>query len=218
MTTRAESDERRHARYNGLRLRNRLIGILRIGVPLLGILVFLIFAAQIFLASLGNQFGIGKVSFSGDTVTVDTPTYSGVMANGDVYRISAEAAETTVTDLNVINLKNALLVLTKPDGSTMTARAMAGAFETLGQIMTVPGTAEVIDSTGNSGTLDQIVVDLPKQTLKATGHVVIHLEGGRTVDGDGLDYEAKTDIWTFGKSTMTLPDIAGDAPDKAVQQ
>ena len=112
MTLRAETAEQRFAIYSRLRTRNRLVSILRVALPVAGALVFLVFVAQLLLASLANNFGIGKISFTGSSVVVDTPSYSGVMANGDIYKVSAEGAQAAVANLNVIELKNAALQLT----------------------------------------------------------------------------------------------------------
>ncbi|MDR3475410.1 MAG: hypothetical protein P4M09_27495 [Devosia sp.] len=206
MNVRAETAQQRHAMHAALDQRNRFVSILRIGLPVVGAVVVLAFFLQILLASLANSFGIGRISFSGDTVIVDTPSYSGVMSNGDVYKLSAEGAATAITNLNLIDIKNATLVLTKPDGSQMKARAQTSSFETLGQVLTVPDTALVSDSDGNSGTLRQVVVDVSAQTLKASGPVSLLLKDGSTVDGSGLTYSAKTGIWDFGKATVTVPD------------
>jgi lipopolysaccharide export system protein LptC len=213
-TARAETAARRAAIYARLKGRNQTIGVLRIGLPILGIAVFAVFAAQIFLANLSKQFGIGQVSLSGDTVTIDTPSYSGTMDNGTVYKVSAASARTSVTDLNVINMQDAILLLTKPDGSQMTARAAAGSFETLTQVMTVPGTAIISDSDGNAGTLDKVTVSLPGQTLVAEGPVWITMGSGMTIKAEGLDYTAKDALWKFrGRSTVTLPQTPGDDDD-----
>ena len=206
MNARAENTAQRGAIYASLRARNRFIAVLRIALPVLGALVFSVFVAQIVIASFVSNFGIGKVSFNGDTVKVDTPSYSGIMADGDVYKVSAEAAETGIKSFNIIELRNALLELTKPDGTRMTARAGAASFETLGQIVTVPGVTEVGDSKGDSGTLARVVVDLAQQTVKATGKVNLSLAGGATVESDGLSYDPKTGIWDFNKATLTVPD------------
>jgi hypothetical protein len=82
--------------------------------------------------------------------------------------------------------------------------------------MTVPGQAIVSNSGGDRGTLDNVVVNLPDQTLKATGAVDITMADGSRVTGIGLDYDAKTSIWTFGRSTVTLPETPGsDSKDTA---
>lgn len=212
MALRTDTAERRLAIYGALTTRNRIISVLRLGLPLLGTLMFLGFILQIFLASLGANFGIGHVSFSGDAVTVDTPAYSGVMTDGDVYKVSAAAAQASIANLNVIDLKDALLKLTKPDGWQMTAHAAAGSFETIGQVVKVPGTAEVSDSRGNSGSLANVVVDLPKQLVTASGKVTMALAGGMTISSNSLAYDARTNHWDFGRATVTLPADAEEDP------
>lgn len=210
MNLRAETAEQRHAIYSRLGTRNRIVSILRVALPVAGALVFLVFVAQLLLASLANNFGIGKISFSGNSVTVDTPSYSGVMANGDIYKISAGGAQAPVANLNVISLNNASLTLTKPDGMSMSAHAGTGLFESLRQIVRVPGAAEVSDSRGNSGTLNDVVADLAAQTLKASGAVNISLSSGMSVRSDGLNYDSKANRWDFGHATVTLPLNATD--------
>jgi len=213
-TARAETSEQRLSIYRGLVARNRLISLLRLALPVAGFAAFGWFAVNILLASLGGAFSIGSISFSGGSVIVDTPSYSGIMANGNVYKVSAEAANTPVTDLDVINLQNAKLLLTKPSGATMTATAAAGTFNTITQVMTVPGQAVISNSAGDRGTLDNVVVNLPNQTLMASGPVNIAMADGSTVVGTGLDYDAKTSIWTFGHSTVTLPQTPGSDDSK----
>jgi lipopolysaccharide export system protein LptC len=213
VTARIETTEHRSAVYRRLVGRNRVIGVLRLVVPTLGVLAFAWFAIHILLASFVGQFNVGHITFNGGTVIVDTPSYSGVMANGDIYKVAAEAANTTVTDLDVINLKNASLLLTKPSGDKMLAGAAVGAFNTLSQVMTVPGEATMNDSSGNNGTMNQVVVNLPEQTLTAAGKVHITTPNGMVIDSDGLDYASKTAVWTFGRSTVTLPDSSSGSDD-----
>lgn len=201
----------RQALYAALRRRNRCIGLLRFGVPAAGIVVLALFAGQIFLAGLKNQFGIGNVSFAGNTVTVDTPSYSGVMENGDAYTVAAERARTAISVPDVINLENFRMVLTKPEGKTLTATATSGAFKTSTQVMTVPGTATVADAEGNTGTMSQVTVSLPAQSLRALGPVVITTADGTTIAAPGLDYEAASGRWNFiGRTTVTVPHLPGD--------
>jgi lipopolysaccharide export system protein LptC len=211
-TARAETSEQRLSVYRGLVARNRVVALLRVALPVLGLAAFGYFAIHILIAGL-NGFSIGKIRFSGGSVIVDAPSYSGIMANGNVYKVGAQAADASVTNLDVINLKNATLLLKKPSGSTMRATAAAGAFNTITQVMRVPGGAVISDSAGDRGTLDNLVVNLPRQTLKALGRVRITMADGTTIDGIGLDYDAKTSVWTFGHSTVTLPGTPGNKPD-----
>lgn len=211
----ADTAEQRLAVYERLVLRNRLIAVLRIGLPLLGLLVVAIFFLQIFLASLLDSFGIGRVSFAGDTVVVDTPSYSGVMANGDLYTLSAEGASTAVTALDLIDIRNGSLTLKRTDGEVMMARAPQASFATSRQELTIPGTATVADSAGDSGTLQDVVINVPEQTLKASGPVHLISQDGSTIAAAGLSYDARTGIWDFGRATLTVPDLPAPAAGPA---
>lgn len=210
MSARAETAAQRLQIFNGLKARNRIVGILRIGVPSIGVVVVLGLAAQILISSISNDFGIGRVTVNGDSVTVDTPTFAGIMANGNTYKISAQGAHTALTNLTTIDLNKAAVVLVKPDGTQMTARADNAALETLGQTVTIPGTTQVSDSLGSTGTLDKVFINWPRQTLKASGKVAMQMAGGATIDADGLDYDSKTAVWTFKHATLIVPDIPGD--------
>ena len=53
---RTESLEQRTAIFNRLALRNRLVAILRIGVPAIGAIVFVALLAQIYIGNLLEQF------------------------------------------------------------------------------------------------------------------------------------------------------------------
>ena len=210
MSARAETAELRLQIFNALRARNRIVAILRIGVPGIGAVVFLGVVTQILIASVANDFGIGRVTVNGDQVTVDTPTYAGIMSNGDTYKISAEGAHTALTDMSVIDLKKIGVVLVKPDGTQMAAQSETAALETIRQTVTIPGTTEVSDSRGNSGTLDKVFIDGPRQTMKANGKVSMLMKDGATINADALDYSAKTAVWTFKNATLTVPEIPGD--------
>jgi hypothetical protein len=201
--------------YARLRRRNRVVGALRLGVPAAGVLVFAIFAAQIFLANLRNQFGIGSVSFSGDTVTVETPSYSGVLDNGDVYKVAAASAQTAISNPDLIELTDATLQLTKTTGNQMTARVSHGTFATLKQVLAVPGSASVGDSAGNAGMLQNVSVNLAARTLTTDGPVSITMADGSTIEAAGLDYDATTDRWDFhGPVRLTATQPAGeDSPE-----
>ena len=210
MTARADTAEQRARIFAALTSRNRIIAILRVGVPALGVLVFLVLAAQIYLASLARQFGIGNISVNGTTVTVDTPTYAGVLADGTTYKVSASAAEAAITAMDVIELKNTSLVMVKPNGVTMLAKADSAALQTTDQLIEIPTLASVADSTGTKGTLVGAVFNWPRQTLVTSGRVHFELSGGTTLDAEKMTYDGKTRLWGFSGVTLVMPYTPGE--------
>lgn len=209
----AETAARRLALHDALAHRNRIVRILRVGVPVIGLLVFAAFVLQLVIASLTSGFTLGKVTFSGGTMTVDTPSYSGSMANGDVYKLSAQAAQTSISNLNRIDMTNATLTLTRPNGRVMTARSAFASFETITQVITVPRLMEVADADGSTGTLQKVVINLTRQTLKASGPVVLKFAGGLTIESPSLDHDSKTGRSDFGKAQVTIADADDTAPE-----
>lgn len=211
MTAPAASAARRIALLDRLEQRNRVIGVLRIGVPVLGVLVLAGLVVQIGLASLGRDFGIAHVRFAGDSVVVDTPTYSGVMANGNVYRISAEAAQTALTSLSIIELRNATATVTRPDGTGISVHMPAADFNAILQIMTVPGAFEFADTAGSAGSVTNATFSLPAQLLQSVGPVSLRFTNGTTLSAHGMTFDARTGKWQFTGATLTVPDLPPEA-------
>ena len=52
--------------YQRLAARNRIVAILRIGVPLLGLIILVALIGQIYVSSLGTRFNVGRVAVSGE--------------------------------------------------------------------------------------------------------------------------------------------------------
>lgn len=77
----------RQAIYRRLEARNRIVAILRVGVPALGVLVLVSLLGQIYVSSLTSRFGVGRIEVTRDSVSIETPEYSGVLDNGTTYRV-----------------------------------------------------------------------------------------------------------------------------------
>ena len=199
----------RRATYGRLQLRNRFVGVLRLLVPILGVVVLVAMIGQIYLSSLAGRFSVGNISVSPDRILVDAPQYNGLLSDGSTYRVWAEAAEAATTAPDQIHLSAANLTLVRRNGVTMQAIAKDAILDTTTQQVLVEGVAEVEDSTGTRGTLHQTVVDLGTQTLTSTGPVSITYADGAQLEAKGLVYDAHALNWTFTDATVTLPNTPG---------
>jgi hypothetical protein len=215
MTARAETAEQRLAIYGTLTVRNRVVSVLRGLVPVAGLAVFALFVARIFLSSLSGGFDIGQVHFAGDTVSIDTPSYSGTMSDGNVYKVSAESAHTSLESLNVIELTKPSIVLTDTDGLVTNAAAAQGSFDSLTQELYVPGTADVAYSNGTKATISDATVDLGKQTVTSSAPVHVVMGDGTVIDGSRLAQDGKLGRWDFGRATLTLPGLPKASEEEA---
>lgn len=204
MYARAETPEQRHATYRRLRLRNRFVAFMRVGVPIAGLVVFAGIAIQLYLASIGTEFSVGRISLDRDRINVEAPDYAGVTGDGSTYRVTAEKASASVSALDVIELEGAKAVLNRTDGRVMTAEAQNGELQTVSQQVRVAGITNVADSTGTTGTVEKLFVDWPTQTIDATGPVHLNFANGMVIDAKGMHY-SEDEQWTFTGATLTTP-------------
>ncbi len=208
MTLHADAAQRL-AIYRGLEARNRVVAILRIGVPALGAVALSALLLQIYMSSQTARFGISQIVVSPDSISVETPEYSGVLDDGTAYRVSASSARAAVEATDRIGLSDASLTMVKPDGVTIQVDTPAAVLDTTGQIVEIEGMAEVSNSLGTSGVLRNTVFDYVAQRLTGTGKVDIDYADGTKLLAEGLTYDAAAMVWTFTRATVTLPDTPG---------
>jgi lipopolysaccharide export system protein LptC len=199
----------RLAVYRSLEARNRIVAILRVGVPVLGALALLALLLQIYASSQTARFGISQIVVSPDSVSVETPEYSGVLDDGTAYRVSATSARASVEATDRIGLSDAALTMAKPDGVTIVVETPAAVLDTTGQIVEIEGAAKVSNSLGTSGVLYDTVFDYVAQRLTGTGKVDVDYADGTQIQAEGLTYDATALVWTFTRATVTLPDTPG---------
>lgn len=203
----------RNAIYRRLMVRNRVVALLRIGVPALGAVVLAILASQIYLSSLGGQFGIGQITVSRESISVEAPEYAGMLEDGSAYRVWAQSARAGLTTSDIIELSNAALSVTRSNGVVVTAEAPLAELDTTNENVIIDGIAHIGDSTGVKGTLYQSVFDWVAQRLTSKGAVKIDYPDGTELEAVGMTYDAAAMIWTFTNATVTLPSTPGaDTP------
>lgn len=200
----------RETLYRRLRRRNRVVRVLRLAVPVLGAVTLVALLAQIYLSSLGSRYGIGQISVTPDAIIVEAPEYAGILADGSQYRVWADAARAATSNTDLIGLGNAGVVLNRADGVQMQASAPSAELDALRQQVIVPGAAEIADSQGTQGTLNQTIFDWQTQTLTSSGPVVIDYADGTAIRAAGMVYDAEAKIWTFERATVTLPATPGE--------
>ncbi len=203
----AAADLRMHRR---LGRRNRLVAILRIGIPLLGAVVLAGLLVQIYLASFTGRFGVGRIEVTPEAIVVEAPEYAGMLEDGSAYRVWAGSARAARESTELVDLSDAQLVVDRIDGVQMQVDAAQAQLDTHAQLTIVPGPADIADTTGTVGTLTNSVFDWEAQILTTTGGVVIDYADGSGVRAEGLTYDAGAMVWTFSRAVVTLPATPGD--------
>ena len=202
---------RRLAIYQGLLARNRIVAILRIGVPALGLVALTILLGQIYLSSLGTRFGIAKITVSPDSVSVDAPEYAGLLDNGTAYHVAAISARAATDATDQIVMREATLTMTRPDGVVTNVAAADATLDTTRQLVVIPDIARISTSEGTRGVVANSVFDYASQSLLGQGAVTIDYADGTHLVAEGLTYDAVALVWTFTRATVTLPDTPGAA-------
>jgi lipopolysaccharide export system protein LptC len=202
--------------YRRIEARNRVVAILRIGVPALGSIVLAALLVQIYVSSLGSRFGIGQIAVTRDSIVVEAPEYAGLLDDGSAYRVWAADAKAAIDATDLINLTDAALTLDRPTGITMQATAPSALLDTTRQLVVIEGVAYVEDTTGTSGTFHQSVFDWSNQVLDAKGPVHVDYADGAKVDAESLVYDSKSQVWTFSRATVTLPATPGEEPAESL--
>lgn len=200
------ADPRSRSRvYARLGRRNGLIWVLRLVVPAVGLLSLLVFSAQLYLASQIPNLSVGGVRFDRGVVTVDAPVYEGETADGSHYKVTAERADSMVSQPDLLDLVNAVLDFTRRDGTVFHATAEHAEYDLSAQTVFVPKLMQIKDTRGISGTLSGVHVDWGKQTVIAEDGVDLRFADGTILRGTHLDYYGKTNRWVITRSVLEIP-------------
>ncbi|SEP62929.1 hypothetical protein SAMN05428969_0211 [Devosia sp. YR412] len=202
----------RQVTYQRLMARNRIVSILRIGVPALGAVAFVALIGQIYISSLTGRFSVGKITVTRESVSVDAPEYAGLLDDGTAYRVSATAAQAATDATDQIALSDGRLTMTRPDGVVTKVNALAAVLDTTRELVLIKEVANIETSEGTRGVFTDSVFDFRTQSLVGQGPVTVDYADGTHLVAEGVNYDAQASIWTFTRATVTLPDTPGAAP------
>ena len=191
--------------YASLEQRNRVVAILRVGLPALGVLVFVGLALQIVVASLLDQFGISNIRIDRENLVVDTPSYSSMTADGTMYAVASESAQAAMGDTDLLQLSNAQLTVTKPDGSWLKADAGSADMRLSAQTVFVRDAMGIADSRGTTGTIYGTRTNLVTESMVSDGRASIRYHNGTTLEAETMAYDGKQRLWQFNRVTLVVP-------------
>jgi len=212
---RAESYDQRTAILGRLVARNRVVDALRIVVPALGVVAFLLLAGQIYVANLARQYGVSGIRIDRGDIVVEAPRYSGMGSGGSRYLVSAREARTPIEGSHMVDMTDAELELIQTSGITYFARSGTATMNTVEETVTAPGKVAVTGSDGLEGTLTDVFADSRKDIVTSNGKVDLLLPDGTTIEAATMVREGKTHLWTFTRATVVVPDLPAADPSLA---
>jgi lipopolysaccharide export system protein LptC len=207
---RTDTAEQRSAIYATLVRRNRIVRLLRIGVPAIGVILVGGLMLQIYIANLIPDFGFANVTIDRDNLVVESPSYEGTGVDGSRYAMSAESARAAIGNPDLINLSGAGFSLYQADGSVFMARADRASLRVSDQLVIADGPTRVKGNSGMSGTVNDATVDILGEQLVA-GKADLAFGTGATLKADTMSYDGKNKTWTFSKATLVFNSTPGEA-------
>jgi len=196
----AAGRERLYRRFDR---RNRIVGVLRLAVPLLGVAVIAILLFRIVIANLAPGVDVGGFTVSREGILVDAPRYEGVMSDGTQYRVTAQRATASFANPDRIEMENADLVVTRSDGVSFAATAARANYDITASVVIIPGTTATTDTRGTRATLDGARIDWKNQLLQTDGAITAEFADGTTLTGTSAVYDANTHVWTITDAILT---------------
>ena len=208
-------DPARARLYAALTRRNRLVGVLRIALPVAGAIVLAVVLGGIVLDNLREQFGFASIRIDRDNLVVDTPRVTAAGDDGTLYSATARMAKVRIGSVDLVDMTDAVFSMTSTKGVTFTAAAPAAALQTAEQTLTVPGTLSVKSNDGLHGTLEDFFGDMLNYSIVAHGAVDLTFPEGMRVQSEGMTYDGNAKVWSFSRATVTLQVTPGGAVEEA---
>jgi lipopolysaccharide export system protein LptC len=211
IAARTETAEQRRTIYASLTRRNRLVMLLRIGLPAIGAVILTGLLLQLYIGSLVPDFGFANITIDRDNLVVATPSYSGVGTDGTVYTVGADSAKAAIGNTDLIHLYGATFSLKQPTGASFAARADTASLRLSDQIVSVTGITSVEGSNGMSGTVRDAELEVATETMKSGGEVDFTFAGGSTLKADSMSYDGEGQRWNFNKVELYLTGTPGES-------
>ena len=206
---RAETYDQRAEILGSILIRNRVVGGLRVVVPLIGIAAFVALVAQIYIASVARQYGVSGIHIDRGTIVAETPQYSGITGSGARYVVSAREARSPLDRSNEIEMTDVTLELAQASGKTYFANAEHATVDTHTNLVTAPGVVTLTGSDGLQGTLTDVVSDSQSDTVTSNGAVNLTLSDGTTIVAETMVNEGAKQLYAFTRATVVVPVLPG---------
>jgi hypothetical protein len=202
-----DADEMRAGRLRELVARNRLVGVLRIAVPAVGIAAFLLLVGQIYLANMMRQYGVAGIRIDRGDMVVEAPQYAGTGQDGSRYLVTAREARTSLSRPEEIAMSEVTLELSQSGEASLFASAATATMNTQSQVVRIPGTLEITSDDALTGTLGNLEADMKTDIATATGPVELTFGDGTHIVATGMVRDGRAGSWTFSGATVTIDDL-----------
>ncbi|WP_209003964.1 LPS export ABC transporter periplasmic protein LptC [Labrenzia sp. CE80] len=186
----AESRAQRSARRH-----SRMVKVLRILLPLTGVLILAGMTALVVVFNILTGLGIGNVSLSSDGLVMDRPELSGHDGERS-YKVSAVRAIQRLSDPRIIDLENIRADIVLDPTQSAKVSALKGTYDNGAETLALYDGLQVEWSEGYIIDLAEVTIDLKSGALKTTEPFSIRSENGNIRAGQ-LTYDQDKGIVRF---------------------
>lgn len=211
IAARTSTAEQRAAIFDRLDARNRLVSVLRFGLPVIGAIIFAGLILQLYLGSLVPSFGFANIRIDRENIVVDRPAYEGTAQDGTRYFLEALGAKVALDDTDLVNLTEATITMTQPDQSSFTASAPQARVTMSTSVVKVDGVTTIRTTGGTTGTLGNGTFDVNNEKIDAPGGVDLQLNATTHLKASAMTYDGSIGIWAFTRVVLDLDETPGEA-------
>lgn len=217
MTT-AQPDTR-EAQFSRIGRHNAMIAILRIAVPVLGLILLAMPLVQFAGNLAGNGITVGGATLDADTLVIQSPRFEGLTADGAVYRMDAARSESDTGNLDVSTLYDLTIDLDGAAGYWAQVEFSRAQWTMSTEYLTSDQEVHVTDSTGAQGVLGGADADWPAQVITSDGPVRFTFTNGSNLTADTMVHDISQGTWHFtgAEVEMQPTEDAGVPRDTARQ-
>ncbi len=183
--------------FRQLRRRHGLIRLLRLAVPVIGVVALVALGAQIYLASISGGLGAAGARLQGDRLIVDRPTMTGTLSGVGRYELTAETASTDLKDAAEVTLAAIDVDMRFTEGGSARAHADSGVLEFSTRQLRIDETINLTTSDGIRGESLGGVIDAAEQSFTTEGGVSFSFPDGSTLEAASMAYAATSGSWRF---------------------
>jgi lipopolysaccharide export system protein LptC len=168
--------------FRAARRHSRMVRILRIAIPLAVLIGIVGISLTTYLNPLrvltSLPININDLVVSGTKITMEQPRLTGFTRDERAYEFTADAAAQDLTRPNIVELRNIHAKVEMQDKSTMQMTAVAGTYDTKGEMLKLERNIMLSSSTGYKGHLSEAVIDVRKGNVVSDKPVELEMLQG----------------------------------------
>lgn len=166
------------ARYRAARRHSSRVRILKIILPLTGVVAVLFFLGYFFgMPNLPAGFGAGAIDVTNNSIIMKDPHVSGYLSGGRSYELRADKAEQSLANTKVVNLQNIGATIGMGQGESAHVLAAKGTYYSDAERIVLDGDITFKTTTGIEGALQSADIDLKGGTMTSDKPLAFHSAG-----------------------------------------